>query len=47
LQRLRVNWTSLQASDPFVEVSAGRSPFRVLDLLALSDLVASLSETEA
>ncbi len=47
LQRLQVSWTSLQASDPFVEVSAGRSPFRVRDLLALSDLVASLSGVEA
>jgi len=47
LQRLRVSWTSLEPPDPFVELSAGRSPFRVGDLLALSDLVASLSESGA
>lgn len=45
LQRLLAGWTSLAPPDPFVEMSAGRSPFRVRDLLALSDLVASLSET--
>ena len=37
-----MSWTSLAPPDPFVETSAGRSPFRVRDLLALSDLVASL-----
>ena len=47
LQRLRASWTSLEAPDPFVAMSAGRSPFRVCDLLALSDLVASLSESGA
>ena len=43
LQRRLVRSTSLEAPDPFVEMSAGRSAFRVRDLLALSDLVASLS----
>ncbi|MDE2789961.1 MAG: DUF5372 family protein [Paracoccaceae bacterium] len=42
LQRMPMSWTSLAPPDPFVETSAGRSPFRVRDLLALSDLVASL-----
>ena len=41
---MRLNLTSLAAPDPFVAMSAGRSPFRVRDLLALSGLVASLSE---
>ena len=42
-----VSWTSLAVADPFVETSAGRSPFRVCDLLALSDLAASLAEPGA
>ncbi len=46
LQYLRAGWTSLEAPDPFVEISGGRSPFRVRDLLALSDLVVSLSEAD-
>ena len=32
-------WTSVIADDPFVEVSAGRSHFRVADLLELVKLV--------
>ena len=31
-------WTSLGDEDPFVVLSAGRSLFRVADLLALADL---------
>ena len=42
VRRIPLCWTSLETPDPFVAVSAGRSAFRVLDLLALSDLVASL-----
>ena len=42
LERLLVSWTNLAPAEPFVEASSGRSPFRVRDLLALSDLVASL-----
>jgi hypothetical protein len=33
------SWTSIGAIDPFVEVSAGRSPFRVSDLLELSRML--------
>ena len=33
-----VPWTSLAPADPFVVVSAGRSLFRVVDLLALTTL---------
>jgi len=36
-------WTSLSPPDPFVVVSAGRSPFRVADLLELSRLLEGLS----
>lgn len=38
-QRIPAAWTSLAAVDPFVVMAAGRSPFRVRDLLALSDLI--------
>jgi hypothetical protein len=32
-------WTSINPVDPFVEVSGGRSPFRVTDLLELSRMI--------
>jgi hypothetical protein len=32
-------WTSVGPIDPFVKVSAGRSPFRVTDLLELSRMI--------
>jgi hypothetical protein len=32
-------WTSVGPIDPFVEVSAARSPFRVSDLLELSRMI--------
>ncbi|HKX27959.1 MAG TPA: DUF5372 family protein [Blastocatellia bacterium] len=35
-------WTDVIAPDPFVAVSAGRSLFRLDDLLRLAELVASL-----
>ena len=35
-------WTDLVAPDPFVVVSAGRSPFRTADLLGLAELVADV-----
>ena len=37
------SWTSLAALDPFVAVAAGRSLFRVADLLALARLCAQLA----
>jgi hypothetical protein len=36
-------WTSVSPPDPFVAVSAGRSPFRLLDLLELAGLVEGAS----
>ena len=42
MRRLPVGWTDLEAPDPFVSASAGRSAFRVRDLLALSDMVEAL-----
>jgi uncharacterized protein DUF5372 len=37
-------WTNLAPVDPFVSLSAGRSTFRVSDLLELARLLASLAE---
>lgn len=42
VERLPARWTSLGAVDPLVELSAGRSLFRVDDLLRLSELVAEI-----
>ena len=38
LASMPVSWTSLALLDPFVALSAGRSLFRVADLLALAHL---------
>ncbi len=35
-------WTDAADVDPFVTLAAGRSPFRVEDLVALMELVAGL-----
>jgi hypothetical protein len=32
-------WTDIDPIDPFVVVAAGRCPFRVVDLVAVADLV--------
>jgi hypothetical protein len=37
-------WTSIAGPDPFVTLSAGRSLFRLEDVLALAALVALLEE---
>lgn len=39
---LPVGWTDETEPDPFVEFAAGRSPFRVQDLLALVALIDGL-----
>jgi hypothetical protein len=36
---LPARWTSVEAEDPFVVVAAGRSRFRVVDLIELSALL--------
>ena len=36
-------WTSVGPVDPFVEISAGRSPFRMVDLLELSGMIHDLN----
>jgi len=40
-------WTSLAAPDPFVVISAGRSWFRVEDLLALGRLIGAIGQEES
>ena len=42
LRPVPLAWTSLAPPDPFVSLSAGRSAFRVTDLLELSRLLACL-----
>jgi hypothetical protein len=42
LHSLPLAWTNLAAEDPFVSLSAGRSAFRVVDLLELARCVAFL-----
>ena len=42
LANLPAEWTDVVPADPFVVVSAGRSPFRAADLLVLAELVAQL-----
>ena len=37
-------WTDVVAPDPVVVLSAGRSPFRLGDLLELTRLVAALQQ---
>ena len=39
---LPTRWTNVEAEDPFVVVSAGRSPFRVADLIDLAVLITNL-----
>ncbi len=40
---LPLSWTDAASVDVFVALAAGRSPFRVDDLIVLADLVARLS----
>jgi hypothetical protein len=39
---LPARWTSVEAEDPFVVISAGRSHFRVTDLIDLAALIATV-----
>jgi hypothetical protein len=43
LQAIPAGWTTAGPQDPFVVVSAGRSPFRIRDLMDLADLVGGLA----
>jgi hypothetical protein len=42
LASLPAEWTDVVPADPFVVVAAGRSPFRVADLLVLAGLAGIL-----
>jgi Family of unknown function (DUF5372) len=44
LVSLPAQWTSLLSPNPFVAIAAGRSPFRVQDLLELSHLIARIRQ---
>ena len=44
LRSLPAEWTSVGHADPVVEVGAGRSPFRALDLLSLADLIRGITQ---
>jgi hypothetical protein len=39
LRKIPAGWTDVVAADPFVVVAAGRSAFRVVDLITLADLI--------
>ncbi len=39
---LLAGWTSVSPADPFVVLAAGRSPFRLADLLELCRLVEAM-----
>ncbi len=43
VRALPARWTDVVADDPFVVISAGRSDFRIGDLLELVDLIAKMS----
>lgn len=43
IRSLPARWTSVLADDPFMVISAGRSHFRVADLLELMKLVRGVS----
>ena len=44
LVSLPAQWTSVFPADPYVAIAAGRSPFRVQDLLELSQLIARIRQ---
>lgn len=43
---LPLAWTSLARIDPFVSLSAGRSAFRVTDLLEMTRLLESMTQSQ-
>ena len=47
LRSIPRQWTSLRTPDLFVEVSDGRSAFRVGDLVELAELLAVIKEDRA
>ena len=47
LSTVPLQWTTFAALDPFVELSGGRSAFRVRDLLELVELLTGLGGGES
>jgi hypothetical protein len=47
LRSLPAGWTDVDPADPFVAVAAGRSRFRVEDLVALATLLDGLRPAES
>ncbi len=43
LTSVPTTWTSISAADPFVAVSAGRSPFKAQDLLEVAELIKAMT----
>jgi hypothetical protein len=46
LRQLPVAWTSLSTEDPVVVTGAGRSPFKLADLLELAHLLAQFQAND-
>ena len=42
LRHMPARWTDFAEPDPFLAISDGRSAFKVVDLLALADLLSGL-----
>ena len=42
LRHMPARWTDFAEPDPFLAISDGRSAFKVVDLLALTDLLSAL-----
>ena len=47
LRHMPARWTDFAEPDPFLAISHGRSAFRVVDLLALADLLSGLEATDS
>ncbi|MCP4396959.1 MAG: hypothetical protein GY927_13605 [bacterium] len=45
LCQVPAGWTDVAGQDPFVAVAAGRSPFRIVDLLELCRLIGDVFES--
>jgi hypothetical protein len=42
VRSMPAGWTDVEGPDPFLVLAAGRTPFRVEDLVALTRLIAEL-----
>ena len=46
MRSLPANWTDVEGADPFLVLAAGRTFFRVADLVTLTRVLAELSAGE-